>query len=103
LYVDALSVYAAVTATFLKIPAERSLLSHVQYLRELLDTKVLEALVWIDTRDMCADGLTKGCIDRELIHSIMQGIWYIKHEAKYWLSSKQRVPKHVVPEGIHDL
>ena len=35
LYVDAKSVYAAVTATFLKTPAEKSLLSHVQFVREL--------------------------------------------------------------------
>ena len=32
LYIDAKSVYAAVTATFLKQPAEKSLLCHVQYL-----------------------------------------------------------------------
>ena len=97
LYVDAMSVYAAVTATFLKIPAEKSLLSHVQYLRELLDTKVLEALIWIDTRDMCADGLTKGCIDRTLIHSIMNGIWTLHHEAKCWSANKKANPKHHVP------
>ena len=34
-------------------------------MRELLDTKVLEALVWLDTRDMVADGLTKGSVDRD--------------------------------------
>ena len=38
LYVDAMSVYAAVTATFTKIPAEKSLLPHISYIRELLDT-----------------------------------------------------------------
>ena len=37
LYVDAKSVFAAVTATFIKQPAEKSLLCHAQYLRELLD------------------------------------------------------------------
>ena len=31
LYVDAKSVYAATSATFIKIPAEKSLLSHVQF------------------------------------------------------------------------
>ena len=48
LYVDAMSVYAAVTATLIKIPAEKSLLSHIQYIRGFLYTKVLEALVWLD-------------------------------------------------------
>ena len=37
LIVDAMSVFAAVIATFIKIPAEKSLLCHVQFIRELLD------------------------------------------------------------------
>ena len=61
LYLDAKSVFAAVTATFIKPPAEKSLLCHIQYIRELLDTRVLQYLFWIDTRDMTSDGLTKGC------------------------------------------
>ena len=59
LYLDAKSVYAAVTATFIKQPAEKSLLCHMQYLRELLAKKVVDKLVWLDTRDMGADGLSK--------------------------------------------
>ena len=53
-----MSVSAAVTAVFIKTPAEKSLLCHVQFLRELLDHGVLAAIVWLDTRDMLADGLT---------------------------------------------
>ena len=75
LYVDAMSVYAAATATFIKIPAEKPLLSHTQYTRELLGTKVLEAPVWLDTRDMVADGLTKGSVDRDALHTCMNSIW----------------------------
>ena len=97
LFVDAMSVYAAVTATFIKIPAEKSLLSHIQYLRELLDTKVLEALVWIDTRDMVADGLTKGSVDRDALHKCMAGIWMLQHSAQAWTASKQRPPRHHLP------
>ena len=37
LVVDAVSVFAAVTATFIKTPAEKSLVCHVQFIRELLD------------------------------------------------------------------
>ena len=58
LYVDAMSVFAAVTAVFIKTPAEKSLLCHAQFLRELLDHGVLAAIVWLDTRDMLSDGLT---------------------------------------------
>ena len=42
LYVDAKSVFAAITATFIKQPAEKSLLCHCQYLRELLDKRILQ-------------------------------------------------------------
>lgn len=62
--VDAKSVTAAITAPFLKIPAEPSLLVHVRWVRDLLLKKVLQGLWWTDTRSMLADGLTKGSIDR---------------------------------------
>ena len=94
-----MSVFAAVTATFVKIPAEKSLLSHVQYLRELLDTKVLEALIWIDTRDMIADGMTKGAVDREAIHQCMRGVWQLQHAARVWIANKKAVPRHTLPSG----
>ena len=62
LFVDAMSVHAAVTSTFVKTPAEKSLLCHVQFRRETLDRKTLISLIWIDTRDMVSDGLTKGAV-----------------------------------------
>ena len=89
LYLDALSVYAAVTATFIKIPAEKSLLSHIQFLRELLDNGVLSALIWIDTRDMVADGMTKGAVGRELLHRLMNGYTTFMHPYKIW---QPRIP-----------
>ena len=59
LFIDAVSVHAAVTATFVKTPAEKSLLCHALFLREMLGRKTLNSLIWIDTRDMVSDGLTK--------------------------------------------
>ncbi len=56
LLTDALSVFAAITATFINIPAESALLMHVQSIRKPLDHGVLLALAWVDTRDMVADG-----------------------------------------------
>ena len=85
LYVDAMSVYAAVTATFIKTPAEKSLLCHVQFLRELLDHGVLAAIVWLDTRDMSPDGLTKGAVPRDALMKIMDGLYVMNHEAKVWM------------------
>ena len=84
LYVDAMSVFAAVTAVFVKTPAEKSLLCHVQFLRELLDYGVLAAIVWLDTRDMCSDGLTKGAVPRDVLLRILDGLLTFAHEPKLW-------------------
>ena len=86
LYVDAMSVYAAVTAAFTKTPAEKSLLCHVQYLRELLDKHVLQHLVWIDARDMYADGLTKGAVSRTVVQEIMDGTMRLRHPCQRWMT-----------------
>ena len=73
LCIDAKPVYAAVTATFVKRPADQSLLCDAQYLRELLDMQVLRQISWIDTRDMYADGLTNGAVHRSAVRAIMSG------------------------------
>jgi hypothetical protein len=86
LYIDAMSVFAAVTASFVKIPADNGMLTHVQYLRELLDSRVLTGLGWTDTRDMVADGTTKGAVDRQQLHTCMSGTSEIGHEVKLWKS-----------------
>ena len=75
----------------MKTPAEKGLLSHVQFVRELLDTKVLTALMWIDTRDMLSDGLTKGSVDRQALQDAMDGYHKFLHEFKVW-SSKLSAP-----------
>ena len=89
LYLDAQSVFVAITSTYIKIPADNGVLSYIQYIRELLDTKVLQWLFWVDTRDMCADGLTKGSVSRDLIHEVMQGQLPLTKGTKGWRSSAQ--------------
>jgi hypothetical protein len=86
LYIDAKSVYAAITAVAVRVPTEKSLLAHVQYMRELLDIRVLKYLVWVDTRDMVADGLTKGAVDRSALHKLMDGQLLFEHELAGWSS-----------------
>ena len=93
--IDALSVYAAITATYIKAPAEKGLLSHVQFVRELLDSHVLSELHWIDTRDMVADGLNKGAVDRSALHTLMNGKLTYSHEIKKWSS---KIHKSAVPD-----
>jgi hypothetical protein len=98
LYVDAMSVYAAITATFVKTPAEKSLLCHVQFIRELLNHGTLKALGWLDTRDMISDGLTKGVVDRVALHLLMEGKLSFQHAVKIW-SRKVGSSSPVSPEG----
>ena len=82
----------------IKHPAEKGLLSHVQFVRELLDTKVLDALLWIDTRDMLADGLTKGAVDRWALHECMDGKHTFSHEFKLWSSKLNKTPEKLLEE-----
>jgi len=90
---DALSVHAAVTAVNIKAPAEKGLLSHVQYLRELLDNRLLTALCWWDTRDMTADGMTKGSVDRAALTLAMQGTLELKYAPKVWQPHQKAIPR----------
>lgn len=76
---DAKSVTSAITAPFLKIPAEPSLLVHVRWVRALLLKKVLTGLWWSDTRAMLADGLTKGSVDRSALETVANGWHEIRH------------------------
>lgn len=86
LYIDARSVYASVAASCIRAPSDKSLLSHMLHLRELIDNKVLTALAWIDTRDMLADGLTKGAVDRAALHQLMDGHMLLSHERAMYTS-----------------
>jgi len=98
LYIDAMSVFAAITATYIKHPAEKGLLSHCQFIRELLDSHVLAALLWIDTRDMLADGMTKGSIDRAELHKCMDGHQEFFHEFKIWISKLSAPTQKLIEE-----
>ena len=57
---------------------------HIQFLRELLDHGVLAAIVWLDTRDMWADGLTKGAVQRDVLLRLSDGLCTMMHEPKIW-------------------
>ena len=78
LCIDDMSVFSAVNCDHLKLPAERSLLIQLLWLQEQIKRNVLR-LVWLDTRDMVADGMTKGSIDRLRIHMLMGALLMIEH------------------------
>ena len=48
-------------------------------MRELLNRQVLNELKWCDTRDMTADGHTKGSVSREALLQLMNGHFKYKH------------------------
>ena len=79
---DAESVYKSLTSRDLKTPTEKTLLGHVSWIRELLQLKLIESMQWCDTRDMTADGHTKGCIDRQLLLEVMRGEQSYRHDVK---------------------
>ena len=45
--------------------------------RAQLDSSQLWCICWVDTRSMAADGLTKGTVDRQALHDILNGIWQL--------------------------
>ena len=73
LTIDAESVYKSLTNKELKTPAEKTLLGHVMWIREKLHNGIIKKIQWCDTRDMAADGHTKGSIDRQTIIDLMKG------------------------------
>ena len=82
LTIDAESVYKSLTSRELKTPAEKTLLGHISWIRELLQLRIIQMIQWCDTRDMTADGHTKGFIDRKLLLDLMSGIQQFNHNLK---------------------
>eukprot|EP00972_Heterocapsa_arctica_P051797 7619879-Heterocapsa_arctica.AAC.1 len=46
-------------------------------------------MIWVDTRSMLADGMTKGAVDRIELHRAMQCTWRFSQELKVWRSPLQ--------------
>ena len=52
---------------------------HLIAIRDRLSRGLLRSLSWGDTRDMVADALTKGGVDRTVIRKAMQGNLVMQH------------------------
>jgi hypothetical protein len=103
---DAESVYKSLTSRDLKTPAEKTLLGHVCWLRELMRLELIHKLQWCDTRDMTADGHTKGSIDRQSLLDVMQGRQKYNHEVKHYQphrsdSKSSNLAILLCPEVLH--
>ena len=80
--VDARAVYDAVSATDTCEPAGSSLKLHLLSVRNRMESGIIRRLHWVDTRDMLADGLTKGGIDKQLLHQVRNNCRFkVVHEA----------------------
>ena len=79
-FVDAKSVSDAISANELCTPQESSLKVHLIAIRDRLQRGLLRSISWTDTRDMLADALTKGGINRDMIQSAMQGRLRMCHD-----------------------
>ena len=81
---DAKSVYESLKATVFKPPSENSLSGHVLWLREMHDKGLVDNLIWTDTRDMYADGLTKGSVPRDLLIEAMSGTIKLRNPIEFF-------------------
>ena len=79
---DAESVFKSLTSRDWKVPTEKTLLGHICWLREMLSEGLIKTIRWCDTRDMTADGHTKGSIDRQLLLDAMAGKMVFRFEVK---------------------
>ena len=90
---DSYSIFSYLAAAHLKLPAEKSTFYHLAFLREKLESGLIHAYNWVDTRDMVADGLTKGSIDRGALSAIMDGRYDLEHAVhEYQEPSSSRAP-----------
>ena len=85
LTIDTESVFKSLTSRDLKTPAEKTLMGHVVWLRELLKLGFIQKVQSCDARDMSADGHTKGSIERQGLVDLMQGIHEFPHEVKDYI------------------
>lgn len=80
--VDARAVFDAVDAIDACEPQEGSLKFHLIPVRDRLAQGIIRRMHWVDTRDMLAEGLANGGIDRALLHNVSDGCSFkLAHEA----------------------
>ena len=79
MFTDSYSIFSYLKAQHLKFPAEKGTYFHLASLREMLVNGIISSYNWCDTRDMLADGMTKGRLDRDALVSVMHGKWKLEH------------------------
>ena len=90
---DAKNLLLAIGQPRIKAPAEKSFMTHLLWLRQKLEMGVLSQLRFIDTRDMTADGHTKGSINRSALRSLCAGILIQNHSDSMEILSYEHLKK----------
>ena len=65
------------------------------------EKSLIKNIYWVDTRDMIADGLTKGNIPRDLLISSMQGKVQMKHANETFTRYSEIKSIYTVKERTH--
>ena len=63
----------------MKNPAQKNFIVYLIWLNNKRENGVLNSIIWCDTRDMTADGHTKGSIRRTALNYLMNGLLNISH------------------------
>ena len=85
----------------MKNPAEKNFIVHLLWLKNKLENGVIKKLIWTDTRDMTADGHTKGSIRRTAIHALMNGSMSIQHKREELILYNPRARLTQAPAVLH--
>jgi hypothetical protein len=80
LTIDARSLFDADSASPINLEAARNLMVHLYWFRQLLNVGIFREMRWRDTRDMLADALTKGKVDRTQLREAMNGSFHPLHD-----------------------
>ena len=94
LIIDAKSVFESVRVQTFKPPSENVIAGHCFWLRELCERKLIQHFTWADTRDMLADALTKGTVERNSIEHAMNGKFCVNHSVEQCSRVKPRNIEH---------
>eukprot|EP00959_Pyramimonas_sp_CCMP1952_P267343 5589664-Pyramimonas_sp.AAC.1 len=76
------SVLKSLSSKDMKKPAECTLLGHISWIRKMVERGTVHSIQLRDTRDMTADGHTKGSIDRYMLLQVMGGTQSFNRDSK---------------------
>ena len=76
-----MNLFQAWTGTSAKLPTEKSLFPHLAWLRDVVKCARTHVL-WVGTRDMLADPMTKGTTSQMAILQAMGGFFELVHESR---------------------